>query len=121
GEALSSTLICSQRHQFRRRQYPGVEPVELVLAVGVAEDEARQIMAGEGLLCVGQGFVGGGRIGPKTYAIATGIVALLVGPFGAPTGRFNSRGRAELELAFRVDALIPEAAVIDADVAVEFG
>lgn len=45
-----------------------MEPVELVLAVGVAKDEARQIMAGEGLLCVGQGFESGGRIANESAA-----------------------------------------------------
>ena len=100
-----------------------METVELVLAVGVSEDEARQIMAGEGLLRVRQGFERGAWIAQQPFAIASGEVAVLIGPFRGPAAaRVSTRGgRAARLLGVKGGARGRVGAVIDADVVVEFG
>jgi hypothetical protein len=77
-------------------------------------------MAAEARLIVGQGLQGMGRIADNEVAVPAGDGPVIFHPFRGPAARLQPRGgRADLGLWLKVDALIFETAVIDADVQVQ--
>jgi hypothetical protein len=121
GEAVFALSVDPKTDQFRRGFHRRHHTIELLQPVGMAMGKHRQIPARKRRLPTGNGVQSNGWVGDDLFAILPSDFAVIVQPLRLQSiPGHPRRGRADLVLGFKVNALIFEGTVIDPGVYSEF-
>jgi len=122
GEAIFAAPVLAEFDQVGRTANSAHRPVVLILPVGVAVEEHREIAIGERRLMMGDRIEHDARFRDDAFAVPLRDGAVILDPLGLKPPLAHARCcGADLVLRLKADALRFQGSVIYADIYVEFG